>query len=103
MTTSTAKRPPWLHILTPPNPDSRTGGRSIVLATRPYRSSITTLNCLCKRRRKDGSCRTLDQIIPFLRHPSRVRLKHSELDELVFRVSTNPARAVGEARERRPL
>jgi hypothetical protein len=98
-----AERPPWLHILTPLNTESRSGGRCIVLGTRPYRSSVTTLNCFCRRRRKNGTCRTLDQIIPLLRHPSRVRLTHSELDELVFRVPTSPATAVGAPHERRPL
>lgn len=70
------KHKPWVSILTPMNPYSKTGGRVIVLATRPYRSKWTTLICFCKRERKDGSCKTLDQLVPILAHPDRVRFEH---------------------------
>jgi hypothetical protein len=53
---------PWFSLLVPPNPDSKTGGRTVLVATRPYRSKFTTVVCFCKRRRKDGGCRTLDGI-----------------------------------------
>lgn len=70
------KPKPWLTILTPPNPRSKTGGRCIVLARRGYRSKWTTLVCFCKRERKDGLCKTLDQLVPLLAHPERVRFEH---------------------------
>lgn len=73
---ATEKPKPWITILTPPNPYSKTGGRTMVLGSRPYRSKYTTLICFCKRARKDGSCQTLDQLVPFLRHPDRVRFEH---------------------------
>lgn len=67
---------PWLSLLTPPNPYSKTGGRTIVIATRPYRSKWWTVVCFCKRARKDGTCQTLDGVTPLLAHPERVRFKH---------------------------
>lgn len=72
--TAREKPKPWLTILTPPNPYSKTGGRVIVLAFRAYRSKWWTLECFCKRARKDGSCKTLDQLR--LAHPDRVRFQH---------------------------
>lgn len=74
------KPKPWCSILTPPNPYSKTGGRSIVLAWRAYRSKWWTLECFCKRARKDGSCKTLDQLVPILAHPELVRFAHVERD-----------------------
>lgn len=72
-----AERPkPWCSILTPPNPYSRTGGHTVVIAERKYRSKWTTLVCFCKRERRDGSCKTLDQLVPMLAHPERVRFAH---------------------------
>lgn len=70
------KQPPWVTILTPPNPNSKTGGRCIVLAVRGYRSKWWKLECFCKRARKDGTCKTLDQLVPLLSHPERVRFEH---------------------------
>lgn len=70
------KPKPWLTILTPPNPYSKTGGRVFVLAQREYRSKWTTLICFCGRERKDGLCKTLDQLVPILAHPERVRFAH---------------------------
>ena len=70
------KPKPWLTLLTPPNPYSRKGGRTIVIARRPYRSKWTTLECFCRKARKDGTCQTLDGIVPFLAHPERVKFKH---------------------------
>lgn len=70
------KQAPWVTILTPPNPASKKGGATIVLAVRGYRSKWTRLECFCKRARKDGTCKTLDQIVPLLAHPERVRFEH---------------------------
>jgi hypothetical protein len=91
-------RTPWGTILTPPDP-RRPHGRVIVLAVRPYRSRITTLTCFCKRRRKDGTCLTLDGVIPILKHPERVRLKHPELDQRVDRVPPEAVRRPPKPRE----
>jgi hypothetical protein len=76
---------PWFSLLVPPNPDSKTGGHTVLVATRPYRSKFTTVVCFCKRRRKDGGCRTLDGIVPLLAHPDRVRFQHPKVDDRVFR------------------
>ena len=70
------KPKPWLTILTPPNPYSKTGGRCIVIAKREYRSKWWVLECFCKRARKDGTCQTLDGVVPLLAHPERVRFEH---------------------------
>lgn len=67
---------PWVAFLTPPNPRSKTGGRALVLAIRGYRSKWTRLVCFCSQARRDGSCKTLDQIVPLLAHPERVRFEH---------------------------
>jgi hypothetical protein len=50
--------------------------RCIVLAVRGYRSKWTTLRCFCRHERKDGTCKTLDQLVPLLAHPERVRFEH---------------------------
>jgi hypothetical protein len=73
---SAEKPKPWVTFLTPPNPYSKTGGRSLLLAVRGYRSKWTTITCFCKRSRSDGSCKTIDGIAPLLRHPERVRFEH---------------------------
>lgn len=67
---------PWVTFLTPPNPYSKTGGRSLCLAFREYRSKWWRIQCFCSRPRKDGTCQTLDGVIPFLAHPERVRFEH---------------------------
>lgn len=77
---------PWLTLLTPPNPDSKTGGLTLLIAKRPYRSKFTTITCFCRRRRKDGTCRTLDAVTPVLAHPERVRFHHPKVDLQTFRV-----------------
>lgn len=73
---SAAHTPPWVTILTPANPHSKSGGRTIVLAERAYRSKWWRLVCFCKHERKDGTCKTLDQLVPILAHPDRVRFEH---------------------------
>jgi hypothetical protein len=74
--TDREKPKPWVTILAPPNPYSKTGGRTMVLGFREYRSKWTTLLCFCKRARRDGSCKTLDQLVPLLAHPERVKFSH---------------------------
>lgn len=69
---------PHVTILAPPNPYSKNGGRTIVLAWRGYRSKWWTLQCFCKRVRKDGSCKTLDQLTPHFVDPERVKFSHDE-------------------------
>lgn len=78
MTPVDEKPKPHFTMLTPPNPYSNTGGRVIVLAKREYRSKWWTLICFCKRVRRDGSCKTLDQLVPLLAHPERVKFSHEE-------------------------
>lgn len=71
-------RQPWAALVLVQNPDSKTGGKRVVVAMRPYRSKWTTITCFCKRVRKDGTCRTLDGIIPHLAHPERVKFDHPD-------------------------
>jgi hypothetical protein len=63
-------------MLVVPNPYSRSDGNTIILAWRAWRSKYITLQCFCKRPRKDGTCKTLDGLIPLLAHPERARYKH---------------------------
>ncbi len=60
-------------LLTPLNPYSKKGGRTIVIAERRYRSKWWTLICFCNRERKDGTCKTLDNVIPI---HDRVHFEH---------------------------
>lgn len=61
-----------LHIV--PNPYSKTGGNTLLISARAYRSKWVTLTCFCKRARKDGSCKTIDQLVLL----PRVRVEHKD-------------------------
>jgi hypothetical protein len=43
------KRLPWVSLLVTPNPYSKKGGNTLIIATRPYRSKWTTLLCFCRK------------------------------------------------------
>lgn len=72
------KPKPHVTMLVTPNPYSKTGGNTLVLAWREYRSKWWTLQCFCKRARKNGTCQTLDGLTPFLTYPDRVRPSHED-------------------------
>jgi hypothetical protein len=59
-----------LHIV--PNPYSKSGGNTLLVSARAYRSKWVTLTCFCKRARKDGTCKTLDQV----KLAPRVKVEH---------------------------
>lgn len=94
MSATVDKRPHIsMHIV-----KNKRGVGHIVITERPWRSRYFTLVCFCKRRRKDGTCQTVDPLLLLLRHPERGWVTHPEIDETRFRVPT-PAEDGGSHRK----
>ena len=71
------------------------GSKHIVMLIRPPRKKNYRLVCMCRRRRKDGTCQLTDGIRPIIYASvrSRIRLEHPEIDSAQHRIPNPDVRA----------